>query len=103
VHGLRLRRPPERGARNGRLNAAQDPAAYFAEGNAKYVVETNYTAKAELERTCAAAGVRVREVGRTSADPALQVSRVTPERAESFDVHASIDELTAAWRGTLDW
>jgi phosphoribosylformylglycinamidine synthase len=86
-----------------RLSAEDSGEAYFAEGNGMYVVETGFAAKSALERTCEAAGVRVREVGRTSPDPTLQASRLTPQRSETFDLHAPVDELTAAWRGTLDW
>jgi phosphoribosylformylglycinamidine synthase len=85
------------------ITSEADANAYFAEGNGRYFVETSYAAKAEMEKTCAAAGVRVREIGRTGADAILQVSRIMPERSEKFELHASVDELTAAWRGTLDW
>jgi phosphoribosylformylglycinamidine synthase len=86
-----------------KITSEADVAAYFAEGNGRYVVETNYAAKATMEKACTGAGVRVREIGRTSADGILQVSRITPERSEKFELHASVAELTAAWRGTLDW
>jgi phosphoribosylformylglycinamidine synthase len=86
-----------------KLTSQSDADAYFAEGIGRYVVETNYAAKPAIEKACAAAGVRVREIGRTSPDATLQVSSLTPERSEKFEVHASVDELTAAWRGTLDW
>ena len=86
-----------------KLGAEDDPAAYFAEGNGRYVVETDYGARAALERYAQPAGLRVRELGRTSADGTLQISRLTPQRSESFELHAGVDELTKAWRGTLDW
>ena len=36
-------------------------------------------------------------------EPAVQVSRLTPERSETFECHAFVEDLTKAWRGTLDW
>jgi phosphoribosylformylglycinamidine synthase len=86
-----------------KLKSEEDAERYFAEGNGRYVVETHYAARPALEKALSAAGVRVRELGRTSPDPALQVSRIAPQKSETFDVQAPIDELTKAWRGTLDW
>jgi hypothetical protein len=82
-----------------KLKSAED---YFAEGNAKYVVETHVAGMAGIERVCTAANVRVREIGRTTPDPILQISRLDG-RSEAFDLHVGVDELTKTWRGTLDW
>jgi phosphoribosylformylglycinamidine synthase len=86
-----------------KLKADDDAAAYFAEGPGRYVIETDYAGLPAIRRACEAAGMRVRELGRTSADPVLQVSRASPEKGESFELHAFVDDLTKAWRGTLDW
>jgi phosphoribosylformylglycinamidine synthase len=86
-----------------KLNVEGDPAAYFAEGNGRYVVETDYGNFPPMRKLLEGAGVRVREVGRTSADPILRVSRSSLEKGEQFELHAFVDDLTKAWRGTLDW
>jgi phosphoribosylformylglycinamidine synthase len=87
-----------------KLTAEDDAEAYFAAGgNARYVVETSYATRPALEKALAGAGVRVRELGRTTPDPTLQITQLTPERSESFACHIAIDELTKTWRATLDW
>jgi phosphoribosylformylglycinamidine synthase len=66
--------------------------AYFAESIVAYVVEVspkNLPAITEL----LSGSSRVRELGGTSADPRLHIDQT----------EVSIDEMTQAWRGSLDW
>jgi phosphoribosylformylglycinamidine synthase len=86
-----------------RLKALDDASEYFAEGNGCYVVETHALGADRLSAMIERAGGRVREIGRTSSDPILQIGRITPTRSEAFDCHVSIDDLTKAWQSTLDW
>jgi phosphoribosylformylglycinamidine synthase len=86
-----------------KISADASPDAYFAEGNGRYVVETTHAGRAAMEKALSAVGSKVRELGRTTPDPVLQVSRLTPQRTESVECHAIVDDLTKAWRGTLDW
>jgi phosphoribosylformylglycinamidine synthase len=62
----------------------------FAEGNAKYVIQANGDAEAFLRST----GVLVRSIGQMDA----KSNRLVIGRTQ-----IGVDELTRAWRGTLDW
>jgi phosphoribosylformylglycinamidine synthase len=86
-----------------RLKAEDDADAYFAESNGGYVVETHAMGVERLRASLKRAGALVRELGRTSPDAILQISRITPGRSETFECHAFVEDLTKAWRGTLDW
>jgi phosphoribosylformylglycinamidine synthase len=86
-----------------KLNAEADTPNYFAEGNARYVVELHAMGVDAVRAILKPAGATLREIGRTTAEPILQISRLTPERSEAFECHAFVDDLTKAWRGTLDW
>ena len=51
-----------------------------------------------------AAGANVSECGRVTAVPAaLEVSRLTANRSQQVDCHVFVEDMTNAWRGTLDW
>ncbi|MCC7349366.1 MAG: phosphoribosylformylglycinamidine synthase subunit PurS [Phycisphaerales bacterium] len=66
------------------------PAALFAEGNARYVVQATRDVEAQLRSS----GVLVRPIGRLDAKSNHLL--IGPEKI-------GVDELTRAWRGTLDW
>ena len=68
-----------------------------------YVVETHAMGLEGLRTLLKRAGLGVRELGRTSPEPILQISRITPGRSETFECHTFVEDLTRAWRGTLDW
>lgn len=71
-----------------RLDDAE-PTKLFAEGNAQYVIQITEHGPTQL------AGVRTRSIGQVVAGS----SRLEIGRQGSIDV----DQLTRAWRGTLDW
>jgi putative hemolysin len=62
----------------------------FAEGNARYVVQATRDVEAQLRSS----GVLVRPIGRVDAKSSHLL--IGPEKI-------GVDELTRAWRGTLDW
>lgn len=86
-----------------RLSARDDASTYFAEGNGRYVVETHALGVDRLREVIEKAGGCVDEIGRTSADATLQISRLTPTRSETFDCHVFVDDLVRTWQSTLDW
>ena len=50
-----------------------------------------------------ARGVKLIEIGKTSSTPQLQIASLTPDRVQKVHAHLFVDEMTKAWRGTLDW
>ncbi len=75
----------------------------FAEGNARYLVEVHAQSLNGLERLMSDRGVTLKRLGRVTADAALEISRLMPDRSSRIDCHVQVPELTVAWRGTLDW
>ena len=43
------------------------------------------------------------QLGARVAKPRLEVSQLLPNRSTKYECEVGIDELTRAWRGTLDW
>ncbi|WP_428939046.1 phosphoribosylformylglycinamidine synthase subunit PurS [Fontivita pretiosa] len=85
-----------------RLNSA--PAdELFAEGNGRYLVEVNPTGIQALRELAAAHGAALVELGSVREQPVLEMSPSAPDRPSQVDLHVSVDELSKAWRGTLDW
>ena len=83
--------------------ASADPELLFAETVGRYVVEADFAAAEQLEKLINAAGAQVHEIGRVSADPRLEVARLLENRSTKVDAQIFLDEMTKAWRGTLDW
>lgn len=75
----------------------------FAEGNARYLVEVHAQGLDALEAMLKRANVGLTKLGRVTPDATLEVSSLAENRSEKIDCRVEIDELTRAWRGTLDW
>ncbi|MGH7215288.1 MAG: AIR synthase-related protein, partial [Tepidisphaeraceae bacterium] len=88
----------------GSTLSSDGPSEFFAEGNGGYVMEVHAQGVDAVEAALRTHAT-VRRIGRTTAGPsaALAVSSITPGRSEQFDLHVFVDDLTRAWRGTLDW
>ena len=69
---------------------------YFDEYPGGYVIEMEHQNEQAAQRLFSRAGAELRVLGRVSASPALQIGK-------SPDALVPVDELTRAWRGTLDW
>jgi phosphoribosylformylglycinamidine synthase len=68
-----------------------------------YLVETHAMGLEGLRAIIERAGGRCIKLGTTSAQPTLEIGRLTPHRTEDVLLHVGVNELTTAWRGTLDW
>jgi phosphoribosylformylglycinamidine synthase len=66
----------------------------FNESNARYLVEIHSHRISDVEKLMSLRGVSIRILGSVSSDQNLIINT---------DYHVAIDELTRAWRGTLDW
>jgi phosphoribosylformylglycinamidine synthase subunit PurSL len=75
----------------------------FAETIGSYVVEVDARAADSLKAMLDKRGAKMIELGRTSSSPRLQISELLANRSEKIHAHLFIDEMTKAWRGTLDW
>jgi phosphoribosylformylglycinamidine synthase len=76
----------------------------FAETIGQYLVEVHAQGLRQVEELIARHEVvELIMLGRVTSDPVLAVSRLMPDRSAKFDCHVFVDELTKAWRGTLDW
>lgn len=76
----------------------------FAEGNARYVIELNALGLDAAKKQVARHGARLTELGTVSAVPAaLEITRPGPNNSTAYELQAFVDEMTKAWRGTLDW
>jgi phosphoribosylformylglycinamidine synthase len=83
--------------------ASADAETMFAETVGRYVVETDCLTQSALQQLVTGSGAEIREIGRTSADPRLEVGKLLENRSTKVDAHVFVDEMTKAWRGTLDW
>ncbi|MDB5301362.1 MAG: purL 2, partial [Phycisphaerales bacterium] len=83
--------------------APDDAEVLFAEPVGQYVIEVEAVGQSEVTRLIAQLGGEVRELGRTSSDVRLQIARLLPDRSQTMDLHVLVDDMTRAWRGTLDW
>jgi phosphoribosylformylglycinamidine (FGAM) synthase-like enzyme len=83
--------------------APDDAEVLFAEPVGQYVIEVEALGQGEMTRLIAQLGGEVRELGRTSSDARLQIARLLPNRSQTMDLHVLVDDMTRAWRGTLDW
>ena len=81
---------------------ADDSTALFAETVASYVVETDFDWQQELEKMIRSVA-NIREIGRTSASPRLEVAGRLSGGSQKIDAQVSVEEMTRVWRGTLDW
>jgi phosphoribosylformylglycinamidine synthase len=85
------------------LDSQGDGQSHFSESNGCYVVETHALGADALRNLIERAGGTWTALGRTSAQPVLEVGRLTTQRTQKVECHASVEDLTKAWRGTLDW
>jgi phosphoribosylformylglycinamidine synthase II len=85
------------------LKSLDDSEAWFTESNGRYLLETDFAAADAIRALCERRGIEFRELGRVDALPILQIAREGPNRSTLLDCHVGVDELTKAWRGTLDW
>jgi phosphoribosylformylglycinamidine synthase len=85
------------------IEAQSDEQSYFSESNGCYVVETHAMGIDAMRSLTERAGGACTILGRTSAQPVLEIGRLTTQRTQKVELHAFIEELTKAWRGTLDW
>lgn len=75
---------------------------YFEERNGAYLIEIDVQGEEEVKGFFERAGAEVRVLGRTTSEPAVEIG-VTEKGSRKYQMHVGIDELTRAWRGTLDW
>jgi phosphoribosylformylglycinamidine synthase len=75
----------------------------FVEGNGRYVIEVPAQGVEQLQSIMNRHGAAAEVIGRVSATPRLDVSCSTPSRSTRYELDVGVDELTRAWRGTLDW
>ena len=66
----------------------------FAESVGRYVVEVSLDSQAAVLEHFAAAGMTITPLGKVTSDATLTTGDA---------LNVSVDELTKAWRGTLDW
>ncbi|HEY7089483.1 MAG TPA: phosphoribosylformylglycinamidine synthase subunit PurS, partial [Tepidisphaeraceae bacterium] len=83
------------------LEAKPEAEGWFQERLASYLLEVHAQGIDQLKQLVERHGASYWLLGRVTADPILQVSRLMPDRSRKYDCHVQIDELTAAWRGTL--
>jgi phosphoribosylformylglycinamidine synthase len=84
------------------LDASLDDA--FVERNASYLLEIHAQGVDAVEAALRKQGVEFHRLGRVQAMPAaLEVGSLTLQRSKKTELHVFVDELTRAWRGTLDW
>lgn len=77
--------------------APANPDALLVETVGNYVIETESRTLGDFEQIIRERGGKVRHIGRTSPDPRLVVG------SNRTDLQVSVEEMTKAWRGTLDW
>ena len=85
------------------VEAQRAEQSCFGESIGSYLVETHAIGVDALRSLIERAGGRCTTLGRTSAQPVLEISRLTPQRTQKVELHAFVEDLTKAWRGTLDW
>ena len=77
--------------------------AFFSEPVGQYIIEVDAHDADAVVALIQGAGVVAQAIGRTSPSPRLQVGRTVPGLSTQIDATLSLDEMTRAWRGTLDW
>jgi phosphoribosylformylglycinamidine synthase len=76
----------------------------FIESPGRYLIEIDAQGEGTIRSSLQHYGAAVDVIGKVTAVPAaLEVGRRTPNRTRQVDAHIFVDELTKAWRGTLDW
>jgi phosphoribosylformylglycinamidine synthase II len=78
------------------------PELLFEEKVGRYVIEVHVQEIESVQQIASRHGVVARIIGRVRPDPVLEVSR-TENRVTHYDCRVGLDEMTRAWRGTLDW
>jgi phosphoribosylformylglycinamidine synthase len=74
----------------------------FDEENGSYLIEIPSMARHDIESLLAESGARLTALGKVTAEPVLEFAS-TADRAGQDAWHVEIDQLTRAWRGTLDF
>jgi hypothetical protein len=67
------------------------------------VLELHAQGADQVQQMLSRHGGIVEIIGRVNATPRLEVSSLTESRSTKFELEIAVDELTRAWRGTLDW
>jgi phosphoribosylformylglycinamidine synthase len=76
----------------------------FGETPGRYLIEIDPQGESEISSALNSAGADVIVMGKVTAVPAtLEVGSITSNRTRKVDLHLFVDEMTKAWRGTLDW
>ncbi len=76
----------------------------FIETLATYLIELSVESLPAAEEILAAGGMSLQVVGTvSSAHSALSIDAGQSDNSTTDDLNISIAEMTAAWRGTLDW
>jgi phosphoribosylformylglycinamidine synthase II len=85
------------------LSLEIDPSeSYFEEGNGAYVIEIDMQGEEMVRGWFEARGFEVTRLGRVTSEAAVEIG-TTEKGSRKYQMHLRIDELTKAWRGTLDW
>jgi phosphoribosylformylglycinamidine synthase len=86
------------------IDAEQIGDHLFEETLGSYLIEIDVQGEGMIDKFLDHDGVELRVLGPiSSVPPALEVGRTLPNRSRKVDAYVSIDDLTKAWRGTLDW
>jgi phosphoribosylformylglycinamidine synthase len=81
-----------------------DAADAFHERNGAYLLEVHGQRIDAVSSSLGAAGIEAQLLGRVrSAPAALELGVNTANRTRKVECHIFVEELTRAWRGTLDW
>jgi phosphoribosylformylglycinamidine synthase len=76
----------------------------FGETPGRYLIEIDPQGETAISSALGTAGAELVVLGKvTTAPAALEVGSITPNRTRKVEMHAFVDEMTKAWRGTLDW
>ena len=76
---------------------------WFTESVGQYVIEVEALAQSDVEQLLNEREIRAKEIGRTTAYPRLEIGHLLANRSKKIDAQIFVDEMTRAWRGTLDW
>jgi phosphoribosylformylglycinamidine synthase len=87
------------------LSLQSNPKAdeWFMEGNARYLIEVHAQGLDAVSSLFKKSDVDFKLLGQVTSNRRLDISQILPNHSQPFDCSLEIDELTKAWRGTLDW
>jgi phosphoribosylformylglycinamidine (FGAM) synthase-like enzyme len=76
----------------------------FEESPGRYLIEIDAQGEDTIRSALQHVGASLDVLGKVTSIPAaLDVGRLTANRTRQVDAHIFVEELTKAWRGTLDW